>query len=316
MPLNKTQFEVSWASRRDRDRLSKLLAPAACDVAHFHTVVAPFVLAQALRRTRAARVATFHEVPPDTPVGALQRLALRTIDRLLMSRLDQVIFASQTQLALHPRVDPACVTVIPPAIDLGRFGAGIELAERRRDDLVDILFFGRLEPRKGAIVLLKAFAKLRAGGLPVRLLVAGDGPQRRTLQEFVQRHGVLDVAFLGRIADGDVPRLYASCDIYCAPSLYGEGFGIVLVEAMASGRPVVAAANAGYRTVLSGEAARFLVPPGDVAALARALEELVTHPSLRQRLADWGRREAKRYDSGALAPAFVAVYEAAIRARG
>ena len=135
------------------------------------------------------------------------------------------------------------------------------------------------------------------------------------LERFAKKQRMSDVVFLGGIEDAALPRLYATCDIFCAPSLYAEGFGIVLAEAMAAGKPVAAAANAGYQTLLSGEAARFLVRPGDVGALARALKELVTDASLRARLGEWGRREAKRYDNHALAPKFLTIYREAIRSR-
>jgi phosphatidylinositol alpha-mannosyltransferase len=121
-----------------------------------------------------------------------------------------------------------------------------------------------------------------------------------------------NVTFFGRVEELDLPRLYATCDLFCAPSLYGEGFGIVLVEAMASGKAVVAAANVGYRTVLQGEAAHFLVEPGNVADLSSKLQLLVTQPARRKGLGDWGRQEATRYDSDSLAPTFVSLYEQAI----
>src|SRR6185437_17098408 len=93
---------------------------------------------------------------------------------------------------------------------------------------------------------------------------------------------------------------------------YGESFGIVIAEAMASGKPVVAAANAGYRSLLTGEGARFLTPPGDVDALTAALRTLIDDASLRAELGAWGRVHAMNYDARAVAPKFVAVYEEAI----
>ena len=112
----------------------------------------------------------------------------------------------------------------------------------------------------------------------------------------------------------ETPGLYAESDIFCAPSPYGESFGIVIAEAMASGKPVVAARNAGYRNLLNGEAAHFLTPPGDVDAIYGALRAMVLDAELRGRLGTWGRQEAMRYDCRIVAPQLVAIYEQAIAA--
>ena len=110
----------------------------------------------------------------------------------------------------------------------------------------------------------------------------------------------------------DVASWFATADIFCAPSPYGESFGIVIAEAMASGKPVVAAANSGYRTLLTGEAARFLVAPGEPQALGEALAVLAADAGLRQRLGEWGRATAPRYDCRTLAPRLEAIFRDAV----
>jgi phosphatidyl-myo-inositol alpha-mannosyltransferase len=267
-------------------------------------------------QSRSANVATFHAVPPDGRTGAMQRWLSRAVSRRLLPQLDGVIFASEVQRELHPIAKLSTpVAVLSPCTDLRRFAEDAQPIERYRDGRLNILFLGRLEARKGAMKLLQAYAGLRRSGLPVRLLFAGDGPERAALERFVRDRGVADVVFLGRIEQADVACCYATCDIFCAPSLYAEGFGIVLAEAMASGKPIVAASNAGYRTVLHGEAANFLATPGDADALRGKLEALIADPALRQRLSAWGRIEAAQYDSGTLAPRFVSFYEQALRSK-
>lgn len=311
--LNKTQIEISLAAGDRLARLDEVLQTGGFDVMHFHSMLTPFLPMQIFRRSRGANVATFHEVPPDTRSGPIQRFAYRSLGRWLMPRLDGVILASEVQRHLH-RLG-AEVTVLPPCTDLRRFEpAAPAAAGPYRDGRVNILFLGRLEPRKGAIILLQAFLALCRRGLPVRLLMAGDGPEAPTLKRFAQAQG-LDVLFLGEVADADLAARFAACDIFCAPSPYAEGFGIVLVEAMASGKPIVAAGNAGYRTLLHGEAADLLARPGDAESLRDKLETLINDPHLRHRLGAWGRDEAKRYDCDICAPSFVAVYEEAIRAK-
>lgn len=173
--------------------------------------------------------------------------------------MDGAILASSVQEDLG-----LAGAVLPPCINLRRFGRVTAPLESFEGEAVNILFLGRLEPRKGVSVLLKAYGLLRRGGQAARLLIAGEGPDRQRLERLAATEGIPDVVFLGRIEDVDLPSLYATCDIFCAPSTDGEGFGIVLVEAMASGKPVVAAANAGYRSVLHGEAASLLARPSDV----------------------------------------------------
>ena len=313
--LNGTQFEITLALGHERAYLDRLMQDGRFDIVHFHTLISPLMPMQVFLRSRCARVATFHNVPPDGTSGLIQRFLQAVVGRTLMKHLDEVILASDVQKELYSIGEESPSHVLPPCVNLRRFDAPVDPFAQYRSDRLNILFLGRLEPRKGAMVLVQAYRDLRHRGIAACLLVAGDGPERSSLEQFVQTHRVPDVIFLNTIPDADLPRLYATCDIFCAPSLYGEGFGIVIAEAMASGRPVVAAANEGYRKLLQGEAAAFLVRPGDVDATRRKLEALISDPLLCERLGHWGRHEAKRYDSELLAPKFVAIYERVIRSR-
>jgi phosphatidylinositol alpha-mannosyltransferase len=305
--FNKTVFEISLAVGKEHKRLDKLMRSAGFDILHLHTPLNPFLPLQALFQSSAANVATFHAVPPRTASGPVQRLLYRVFNRYIITKLDRVVLASAVQKDLH-----LAGSVIPPCVNLRRFHNKVRPLDGYGGDRVNILFVGRLEQRKGAMILLKAYQELCRQNLPVRLLIAGDGPERQVLERTAAKNKIPNVTFFGRVEEVDLPHLYATCDLFCAPSIYGEGFGIVLVEAMASGKPVVAAANVGYRTVLQGEAAHFLVEPGNVADLSSKLELLVTQPAQRKSHGDWGRREATRYDSDSLAPTFLALYEQAI----
>ncbi len=307
---NKTAFEISLALGDELKKLDGLMRASGFDVVNFHTPLSPLLAIQALGRSTSANVGTFHAVPPETASGSIQRFLYKTLNRRIIASMDGAILASSVQEDLG-----LAGAVLPPCINLRRFGRVTAPLESFEGEAVNILFLGRLEPRKGVSVLLKAYGLLRRGGQAARLLIAGEGPDRQRLERLAATEGIPDVVFLGRIEDVDLPSLYATCDIFCAPSTDGEGFGIVLVEAMASGKPVVAAANAGYRSVLHGEAASLLARPSDVSDLQSKLEMLVKQPALRSRLGEWGRGEALRYDSNELAPAFISVYENAMRSR-
>jgi phosphatidylinositol alpha-mannosyltransferase len=154
-----------------------------------------------------------------------------------------------------------------------------------------VLFVGRLEPRKGFACLLQAFALLSRSLPEARLLVAGayGEAERRRFAARAAALGAGRVTFLGPLSPAALARCYASAAVCCAPSLGGESFGIVLLEAMAAGRPVVCSDIPGYREVVQPERQGPLVPPGDQPALAAALYRLLTDPALRARLGAAGR---------------------------
>ena len=309
-----TRFEVSFAAGDDRRELNWLMSGGAFDVVHFHTPWTPFMATQAFLACSAARVVTFHDTPPERSAGAIGRAALGLIGRAMLGVADGVVAVSEAPRShLRPHAGQA-VSIIPPCTDLRRFAD----APRRPPQPgapVTILFVGRLEPRKGVMVLLKAYRMLCAEGLDVRLLIGGGGREEAALRQFVSDHDLPGVEFLGAFDDVEAPALFASCDIFCAPSPYGESFGVVLAEAMAAGKPVVAAANRGYRTVMRGEAEPFLAEAGDEISLHDRLHRLVQDPVLRGRLGDWGRGEAMQYDSRTVAPRMLAVYAEAVANR-
>ena len=169
---------------------------------------------------------------------------------------------------------------------------------------------GRLEERKGLIYLLRAFKILNKRYFNLRLIVVGEGPLRSDCENWVKKNKLNNVVFEGAAKEGTVPPYYRSADIYCSPAIYGESFGIVLIEAMASGTPVVAFANEGYKTVLEkGKGKRFLVRPKDYKTLAKKLEMLIKSLQLRKEMSEWGIQEAKKYSWPRIADQVLAFYE-------
>lgn len=304
-----TAFEVSVALGAEAQRLRALLQDF--DVVHCHAIWTPALPLQALWAAAAPSVVTVHDTPPDTAAGAFARRLLPGLSRLTLPLFDRVIAVSSAPRT-HLRPGPGqSVSILPPCTDLRRFGAVASRA-RAKNDTVSILFLGRLEPRKGCALLLEAYRRLCAEGLNVRLVIVGGGAEEPALRAAAAAHGLSNVVFAGRLSDEEALRHYADCDIFCAPAPYGESFGIVIAEAMSAGRPVVAAANPGYATVLAGETAGRLAAPGDAGALHRALCELVLDPGLRQRLGEQGKAQAAQYDCRAVAPRLVAVYREAV----
>src|SRR4051794_13282969 len=232
---------------------------------------------------RVPVVGTFHMVGQRPFWYRVWRPVVQPTARRLAARI-AVSVAARDFVA---QVLPGPYDLIPNAIDTGAFAVG-ERGGRR------IVFVGRADPRKGLPVLLEALRRL---------------PEDVTL-DLVGTNGIDDprVRAHGRVSDDERRDLLSRADVLCAPSLGGESFGMVLLEAMAAGLPVVASDIPGYKAVLPPEAGR-LVPPGDAGALAGALRQLLDDGGLRARLGGAGRREAQRYDWDAVVGEVVAVYE-------
>lgn len=191
--------------------------------------------------------------------------------------------------------------IIPPGIDLERFSRKVPAMKEYCDGKINILYLGRLDPRKGVKELWEAFNMLRIDPsiAPIfanlRLIIAGTGGLERKGRKFVKKNCLEEnVVFLGYVTEEEKLRLLATATFCCAPAKGGESFGIWPLEVIAAGKAIVAGDNIGYRGILGKEPFRdFLVKPGNVGALAEALRYLILSPDLRRRLGEAGRQEAE-----------------------
>jgi phosphatidylinositol alpha-mannosyltransferase len=167
-----------------------------------------------------------------------------------------------------------------------------------------IFFVGRHEPRKGLDILLTALRYLPAD---VRVWIGGDGPETTALQ--AQHTGDPRLEWLGRISDDEKASRLRAADVFCAPSLRGESFGVVLLEAMAARTPIVASDLDGYRNVARSGADALLVPPGDPVALGGALREVISNPSCAEALVTSGQQRAEEFSMDNLAHRYVELYK-------
>jgi phosphatidylinositol alpha-mannosyltransferase len=284
-------------------RIRKQLAEFEPEVVHLHEPLIPSLSLLALLFTRAPAVGTFHAAAPSNPLYRIFRRALAPVMRRLAVRTAVSDAAAQ----LVSRYFPGKLDATPNGIDAAFFAAAqaMDLGPGRH-----VLFLGRLEPRKGAQVALHAMAAI--GDLGAVLIVAGEGGLRTELQATAERLA-LDVSFLGAVSEGDKARLLASCDVYCAPNLGGESFGIVLVEAMASGCAIVCSDLDGFREVAADAAVFTRV--GDAGSVAEALRSVLTDPSREKALKDAARARAALFDWASLVPEVEAIYERAAAMR-
>ncbi len=294
VPFNDSVAPIAVSPLTVRRTVAALRA-ADPDVVHVHEPLVPWVGPAAVRGARGPVVGTFHAW---STRDRAYRLA-RPVGRYLLGRLAACIAVSDAAADYHARalgVPPRTFDVIPNGVDAARFAGADPFPEIAEDGRPTLLFVGRLERRKGLEPLVRAFTRLKAARPDLRLYVVGEGPERERCQGLLPARLRADVVFLGRVEQEDLPRFYRSVDVYVSPALGGESFGIVLLEAMAAGRPVVASDLPGYRSVADDGVQARLVPPGDVKALTDALGSLLDNPSLRSAMATEGRRTAEAYD--------------------
>ena len=238
----------------------------------------------------------------------------RPVGRHYVSKLDARIAVSTAARHFVSRYFPGEYRIIPNGVDVSAYRNARPFPEYR-DGKFNILFTGRLEPRKGAMYLVRAYASLKAKHPETRLIIVGVGPQLGELRRFVRDRHVGDVLFAGRAADNDKARFYRTADVFCAPSTGQESFGIVLLEAMAAGLPVVASDIHGYKRVVQRNVSGLLVEPRDEAALEDALARLIEDPVLRAALGEAGARKAPEFDWTHVTEQLLALYEEVIRGR-
>jgi phosphatidylinositol alpha-mannosyltransferase len=273
------------------------------DVLHVHEPTVPSVSMLACFAASGPMVATFHTATARSRALQVFGTALQPVLEKVTGRI-AVSPAARRVVVEHLGGD---AVLIPNGVDVARFTGGPPRPGRPAGPTV--VFLGRLdEGRKGLAVLLEALPELVRLVPDVRLLVAGPG-DADDVRAAVPRSLRDRVELLGLVSDEDKPRVFASGHVYCAPNTHGESFGIVLVEAMAAGTPVVASDLEAFRRVLQDGRAGVLVPVRDPGALAQALGDLLHDDARRASLAAAGRAAVAAYDWRTVTAQIVAVYE-------
>ena len=289
VPYNGAAAEVTIGLAL-KGQLRRAFRELDLDLVHIHSPNAPTLPLFAAQVSDRPMVGTFHCTGGRT---RLQDFFQSLVSRA-MNRLDARIAVSNTARATAELYDPGSYDVIPNGVDVDRFHPLVPAFERWRDPAItNVLFVGRLDPRKGVQDLVSAMPEVveRSHGR-VRLLVVGDSCLRPRIEAAVPVGVRKHVHFLGHVPCADLPRWYATGDIFCSPATGNESFGIVLIEAMAAGRALVCSDIPGYRSVVTPHRDAEVFPPGDVPALAQVLTELVRNRAHRDQLARAGRRRA------------------------
>lgn len=285
-------------------RVRRWLREGRFDVLHVHEPAAPSLSLLACIAARGPIVATFHTANPRSRMLTAAQGALQPVLEKIRGRIAVSAAARQVQVR---HLDGGAVE-IPNGVAIRRFAAAEPMPGWPGEGGA-VGFLGRFEePRKGFPVLVDAVRRLAADRPGLRLLVAGPGDTGEARDGLPA--GLADrVVFLGQVSEEDKARMLASVDVYVAPNLGGESFGVVLTEAMAAGAAILASDLDAFRAVLDGGSAGELFPPGDAAALAERLGRLLDDPWRRAELAARGREVVAAYDWPAVAAQVLGVYE-------
>jgi len=294
----------------DGSDIDTMLEREKFDILHFHEPWIPILSRQILSRSSCPNVATFHAKLPETMMSRTFAKVVAPYTKSVLKYLDSFTAVSEAAMEYLRTLTDEPVSIVPNGIDLKNFHAPRKRENRK---VKTILYVGRLEKRKGLMYLLKAFALLLEKDPKIRLIIAGDGVDRQKLKDLADELGIADhVQFLGYITEAKKKQLLRNSDLFCSPAIYGESFGIVLLEAMATGLVTVAGNNPGYASVLQGLGSISLVNTRQVDEFAHRLNLLLKERDLQKLWRTWAQESVKQYDYPNVVKQYEAVYKATI----
>jgi len=299
-----SQISVSASN----DVIDDVLNKYNFDLLHFHEPWVPVVSRQILSRSTCINIATFHARLPDTVVSKTFEKVITPYTRSILKYIDAYTAVSDAAASYIQTLTKEKIIIIPNGIDLKKYSFN---SKNRNNS--DILFIGRLEKRKGIKYLIYAYELLKTKVPNTRLIIAGDGPDKAKLQDLVFENNIDDVKFLGQITEKEKLKLLKESSIFCSPALYGESFGIVLLEAMASGIPTIAGDNPGYSSVMQGRGLISLVDPKNVTDFSRRMELLLLDDRIRSDWQSWAKSYITQFDYRHVVDTYLKLYKQFIK---
>ncbi|MDD5189851.1 MAG: glycosyltransferase family 4 protein [Dehalococcoidales bacterium] len=276
--------------------IKEVLAREKFDVVHLHEPFMPMLCSAVLRFSDTINVGTFHAASGKPGYNFGKPISSWMLHRRAR-KLHGHIAVSKAAEAYAKSYVPTDYNIIPNGIDLKHFRPEVAEMEQFKDGKLNIVFMGRLEPRKGLNYLLKAFYLVKKEMPNTRLIVCGPGTRlRKRYENWVKDNRLQDVVFTGMVSFEDQPRYYRTADVFCAPNTGHESFGLILLEAMATGRPVVGTNIEGFTYVVNQGSDGLLVPPMDSHALAQSLLVLLNDKKKREEMGKNAILTAQKYD--------------------
>lgn len=303
----KTSLELGASFKPDQ--VDAVLEKEQFDVLHIHEPEVPVLGAQIVAKATCPIVATFHAMHPPTTVSKTLETLRVPYSRSIFSKLTTLTAVSDAAADFIRQHTDRPVEIIPNGIDLDKY----QWSPKRNSDEMFILYIGRLEKRKGVRYLLKAYQQLVKKQPNVQLVIAGDGPLRESLENYVHENGLKQVSFLGFIEEDHKIDLLGRAQLFCSPAIYGESFGIVLLEAMARGTVILAGDNVGYSSVLRGSGSLALVDSKDTPAFVRQLDLLLNDQAVRELWLKWAHSQLSQYDYRKIVDKYEALYRQTVK---
>ncbi len=293
---------IGW---RPTHKVRKFFKQEKFDIIHIHGTLGPTLPLVALRASESVNVITFHS----DYKRSLGYVLLWPVAKPYFDAIHGLVAVSERARDSTARYFPGPYRIIPNAVDVNIFRPDVRPIPELENGRPKILFLGRFEPRKGLKYLLMALPDIVREVPDVQLVIVGAGLFGYSYKGYLDKEVEEHVFWAGLVPNEDRPRYYASCDVYCSPAIGFESFGIVLLEAMATGKPVVASDIEGYRKVLEHGTEGLLGPPRDTDGIARDLVRLLKDPELRSRMGKAGRQKALSYSWSKVALRIEALYE-------
>ncbi len=253
------------------------------DIVHCHGLFFPEISYWALRYSRATNLVTF--LTAGFKIHTTGSNIFRFLFRNQINKIHgKIAISRRAEAAIQPYL-PGEYRIIPSGVDLTQFRPGLPPLPGKKEKNRTVLFLNRLDKRKGLDILIQAMPLVRKKISDVRLIVVGKGPLDSKCRQIVKKFGLEEIVkFMGKVGQEELPRYYCGADVYCAPALGGETQGIVLLEAMACGVPVVASKIPGYDETVRDNIDGILFPPSEISSLAECIVKVLTDDTLRNRL--------------------------------
>lgn len=316
--------EGNWGMPSDNGEMAEVLEHEKFDVINFHEPWLPMLAWQMVKHSTAAHVGSFHANLMDTAAGKSWTL-LKPYGAPLIRKMDIITATSPASAGMllsranlkssRDRELMKGLTYIPCAVELSKYKPYKKRTPLNGPKTKTIVYLGRLEKRKGVEHLLTAFAALVQRMPNAHLIIAGDGLVAKTLIQRVATEKIKNVKFTGYVSEEEKRRLLGNAELACFPSTFGEGFGIVLLEAMAMGTPLLAGNNLGYVNVMTGPGKIGLIDPEATEDFVNRLEVFLTDETQRKIMSSWALKSVRQFDYPKVVDQYEKVFRDAVAIR-